>query len=111
MKDKDVYTKVNTFSRTPCFNQIISYSIILLSSLTFWIVIQSNLVNQMDRIILTILFTISAAFLVISGCIASYIDPADPMMRAYKSGNISVYKYTNEVSNNVKHHIYTAIIA
>jgi hypothetical protein len=57
-----------------------------------------------------VLFTISGCVLMISGCITSSIDPVDPMMRAYKNGNISVYSYIKIVSHNARLGISTAII-
>jgi hypothetical protein len=80
MESKRPYKTVNTFSRRPCLNQIISYIIIVSDNLVFWLLIQTNYASQEYRYSMIALFSFSVLLLIVFGCLTSTYDPSDPVM-------------------------------
>lgn len=80
------YKKVNTFSRTPCFNQVMSYLVLATQSLSFWLLVQRHIAHQNTRFVMMAVYALSTAVLVWAGVLASASDPSDPIMIDYKNG-------------------------
>ena len=80
------YKKVNTFSRTPCFNQIMSYLVLATQSLSFWLLVQRHFEHQNTRIAIMAVYALSSVVLLWAGALASASDPSDPIMINYKNG-------------------------
>lgn len=83
------YKKVNTFSRTPCFNQIMSYMVLATQSLSFWLLVQRHFAHQNTRFIMIAVYGLSTVVLLWAGVLASASDPSDPIMINYKNGKSS----------------------
>ena len=75
------YTELNTFSRRPCPTQLLSYLVILLQNISFWVFIQPHYLSQATRFIMIVFFSISLMVLFIIVFMTSYLDPSDPMIR------------------------------
>ena len=82
---ENTYKTVNTFSRKPCINQILSYVLIVAENISFWGFVQPNLVNEIARVILISLFILTLLILVISTCMTSYTDPSDSTLVNFRS--------------------------
>lgn len=80
------YKKVNTFSRTPCFNQILSYLVVTTQSVSFWLLVQTHFEHQDTRFVMMAVYALSTVILVWAGVLASASDPSDPIMIDYKNG-------------------------
>lgn len=93
MHNKRPYNTVNTFSRRPCINQIISYIIIIFDNITFWLLIQTNYENQPCRFTMITLFSCSVIIMLLLGCLTSIYDPSDPIMTEYRNGNTTMYMF------------------
>jgi hypothetical protein len=84
------YNTINTFTRKPCANQIISYIIIITDNITFWLLVQTNYANQFCRFTMIALFACSVVIMLTFGCLTSGYDPSDPIMAEYRNGNVAV---------------------
>ena len=84
---QDSYSTVNTFTRPIKSNQLISYILVLSLFIVFFAAIQNNYQNQSTRITIIILFVIDFVIVLVTGLIASKIDPVDPIMLIYRNGD------------------------
>lgn len=95
--NQDSYSTVNTFTRRLQLNQIISYVLVLSLFIVFFAAIQNNYENQSTRITMIVLFVIDFLIVLVSGTIASKIDPADPIMLIYRNGDKNeIIKYLDQ---------------
>lgn len=92
MEQRTKYKTNNTFTRTPCANQIISYLVILAENISFWLLIQANYSSSIFRVAMIVLFAVSTVLLIIFTLMASVSDPSDPIMIDYKNGKSAAYK-------------------
>lgn len=74
------YKTVNTFTRKPCPTQIISYFIVAVMQLSFWLCVQPYISNTLTKIIMVTLFSLSSLLLIIFSIATSVLDPSDPVM-------------------------------
>jgi len=96
MHNKRPYNTVNTFSRRPCINQIISYIIIIFDNITFWLLIQTNYESQLCRFTMITFFSCSVIIMLLLGCLTSSYDPSDPIMTEYRNRNTTMYIFLNK---------------
>jgi hypothetical protein len=85
------YNPSNTCSRKPACHQILCYCVIIAENLIFWAFLQSHFLSQNVRLVMVSLYACSVCLLVTLGLITSMMDPSDPVMRDYRSGDTNSY--------------------
>ncbi len=83
------YTTINSFTRAPCANQLISYLVILAQNISFWLFVQPNYASHSYRVCMMAVFAVSTVLLMILTVLVSASDPSDPIMVDYKKGKSS----------------------
>ncbi len=89
---KRPYKAVNTFSRRPCLNQILSYLLLALDNFSFWLTVQNHYASETARYAIIALFLLSLLALLVLGGLTSSSDPADPIMAHHRNG--LTYEYS-----------------
>lgn len=79
------YNPVNSLSRAPNFFQFLALSIVLSLLVVFFTSVQSNMINQTNRISLTIIFALAFASLLVSVMVCCSTDPVDHIVPIYLS--------------------------
>ncbi len=80
------YEPISTCTRRPMCNQIISYIIVLMFLVIYFISLFPNFNDSASRYGLTIVFLATLMILILSTLQTSWVDPADPIMIKYLNG-------------------------
>lgn len=81
----NAYSKVNTFTRTPCIQQMICYAASILEVSIFFSLIQPHFSHLSTRLTLIIVYSISLLAKIVSSVYISYSDPSDELMMLSKA--------------------------
>ena len=89
------YEANHSFTRAPVATQLAAYLLILLESLVFSLCIQNNLLNNLSRIIIALLYYLTLTGVLLAGLATSLTDPTDPNIKdpslSIENNNTTLY--------------------